>query len=105
MELEGLQAVFAHVVKVWPNVGPGFETFEQYLGALHEGAPPTGWREHAPDLYLCCACLEGDSRAQRIFEKQVLPAAVKAVARIKADDEFIQEALQLLRTKLLVGPA
>ena len=40
----------------------------------------------------------------RVLESDTLPQVVKAISRIDSDSEFIEEALQTLRARLLVGP-
>ncbi|MGE0792386.1 MAG: sigma-70 family RNA polymerase sigma factor [Sandaracinaceae bacterium] len=64
---------------------------------------------HTDDLFLAGACGRGDSRALRHFEKQVLPAAEPAIARIDRDPVFIEDAVHEVRVRLLVdsdqGPA
>ncbi len=55
------------------------------------------------DLYLAAACLAGDREALAVFERDVLTSARGAVRSINGNDAFIDEALQRVRTRLLVG--
>jgi RNA polymerase sigma-70 factor, ECF subfamily len=90
--------------KQWPEVRLSADAVERYLNNVLGASPPPDWTRHAADLYLCCACIQGDAIAQRILEAQFLSQLVKSVARIRSNDDFIQDTLQALRTRLLVGP-
>jgi RNA polymerase sigma-70 factor (ECF subfamily) len=57
-------------------------------------------RMHTADLYLACACANGEPAAIAVFERDVLPAARPAVARI--DPSAIDDVLAELRVRLLV---
>jgi RNA polymerase sigma-70 factor (ECF subfamily) len=92
----------------WPGVhvsGPEFAVF------LAERAPDDGEPAVAleamrcADLYLACACATGAAGAAEAFERAILPAVPKAVARVDSDPAFVDEVVGLVRTKLLVGDA
>jgi RNA polymerase sigma-70 factor, ECF subfamily len=104
MEAGEVQGAFAMGSSQWPEVRLSIETFERYLPGVIGDPPAPDWARNASDLYLCCGCVNGSSVAQRILDTHFLAALAKSVARIKADDDFIQETLQELRTKLLLGP-
>lgn len=55
------------------------------------------------DLYLACACAAGDGHAARAFERAVMPAVRKALARVDPDPVFMDEISETVRVKLLVG--
>lgn len=55
------------------------------------------------DLFLCCACLEEEPDALRSFEALGASTAVAAIRRIDSDDDFVNETLQELWSRLLVG--
>lgn len=57
----------------------------------------------ASDLLLACACLRGDSTALELFERLVVARLVPSLTRIDARPEVVDEACQLMRTKLLVS--
>jgi len=88
----------------WPLVRLDFAAFrehcERVLGAEpYDEAPTDG-----ADLYLCCACARGDREAVHAFEREGLPVARAAVARVARSADFLQEVLQEVWDKLLVGP-
>lgn len=55
----------------------------------------------ASDLNLASLCAAGDEAAIAQFEAECLPTARAAIARISSDPHFIDEVVQLLRTRLL----
>lgn len=56
------------------------------------------------DLGLATALGAGEPQALRHFERAILPDVRPAVARIDASPAFVDEVVQTLREKLLVGP-
>ena len=58
----------------------------------------------AADLYLCCACVEAQPEALRAFESEGLGVAKAAIARINREADFVQDTLQEVWDKLLLGP-
>jgi RNA polymerase sigma-70 factor, ECF subfamily len=104
MDVRGVQGAFATGSGQWPEVCLGLETFDRYLRDVMGDAPASDWARHAADLYLCCGCLSGSTHAQRILDAQFLTRLVTSLARIDSSEAFVQDTLQTLRTKLLVGP-
>jgi RNA polymerase sigma-70 factor (ECF subfamily) len=66
-------------------------------------APRAENRQFLADLYLAAACLAGDREALAVFEREVLVHARAAIRSIDANDSFLDEAFQRVRTKLLVA--
>ncbi|WNG24381.1 sigma-70 family RNA polymerase sigma factor [Cystobacter fuscus] len=103
--LEGLLA--GHLAAgegAWPTVKLAPESFLRHL-ARHlpaPGAPEDALRQlHAADLYLACACAEGEPQALLAFEQHVLrkvPARLGSLPAATRD-----EVLQMLRQRLLLG--
>ena len=60
---------------------------------------------HLDDLYLALACADGSAEAIEIFEETTMVRAKAAVCRIDRRPEFVDEVLQRLRERLLVGDA
>jgi RNA polymerase sigma-70 factor (ECF subfamily) len=58
--------------------------------------------ERAADLYLACACLQHDAKAIAEFERAHL-ARAKAYLRSYGSPAFVEDVLQDLRERLLVG--
>jgi RNA polymerase sigma-70 factor (ECF subfamily) len=99
-----LRQAYADGQLAWPTVKAGYEAFSLHVRRAVGKAPDWEWQIHAGDLYLCCACALGDRDATRLLDTQILPRAAKAIARIESDASFVDEALQILRHKLFVGP-
>jgi len=57
------------------------------------------------DLALATCCLQGDPAALAILEQQVFPQVVPAVREVSSEKDFIDECLQQLRERVLVGTA
>jgi len=72
------------------------------LESRHQKADPLDADFHAADLYLACACLRGDERALAQFEEHFLSSLTGQLARRRALRDFDDEAMQLLRVRLLV---
>jgi RNA polymerase sigma-70 factor (ECF subfamily) len=87
----------------WPDLELSFEVFLSHCERL--ALPNTELSElHAADLYLCCACAHGDRSALGTLEKSVVVVVRKAIARIHADPDFVQEIYQEVWAKLLGSP-
>lgn len=85
----------------WPALALGFDAFAEHCRAvLNEGdILPL----EPADLFLCCACLDGRPEALESFEHESAAIAELAVRRILDDDDFVQDTLQELWRKLLLG--
>ncbi|MCU0697168.1 MAG: RNA polymerase subunit sigma-70 [Myxococcaceae bacterium] len=69
------------------------------------GQPPSTWLELDLDgLLLARACLRHDAAALRVLDGELLGAVATALRRRAAGDD-VDEALQLLRSRLLLGDA
>jgi RNA polymerase sigma-70 factor, ECF subfamily len=99
-----LRRAYALGQQTWPRVALGFDAFKQHLSHVLGEAPDWDWSRYAPDLYLCCACALGDRDATVVLETQALPKVLKSISRVESDRQFVEDALQSLRDKLLVGP-
>lgn len=75
-------------------------TFEVFAARLQAGTSA-----HASDLYLACACSEQNPTALAAFDQMFIPTVRDAVARIERSHDFVAEVQQMLRERLLVGPA
>jgi RNA polymerase sigma-70 factor (ECF subfamily) len=99
-----VREAFDQGAAAWPQLDVAFETYRAHCERVLSGVQPTwDWTRFGADLFLCCACASGDPAATRILETETLPQVVKAISRIDSDATFIEEALQTLRHKLLVG--
>lgn len=104
MEEQALRQAYAQGTRAYPSTQLEFETFRAHCERVLGSAPEWDWTRFGTELYLCCACAQGDAEAMRVLESDTLPHVVKAISRIDSDAEFIEEALQTLRARLLVGP-
>jgi RNA polymerase sigma-70 factor (ECF subfamily) len=94
-----LQQLFNNARAAWPEISLELEVFAVYCQSLEI---PTV--TNVNDLYLACACSEGNAAALAVFDKTCLIPARDAIARIDRSPHFIDEVLQLLSHHLLVGP-
>jgi RNA polymerase sigma-70 factor, ECF subfamily len=100
---QALGDAFALGQRTWPNIRLDLATLVAHGVRVLGEAPEWDWSRFGAELYLCCACAHCDPEAMRVLEAETLPQVVKAISRIDSDSEFIEEALQTLRDKLLVG--
>src|SRR5207302_4079475 len=57
------------------------------------------------DLFLARAAVAKDAAALEWLEREVMPALRRTLPRVKASDVIVEDALQVVRAKLLVGPS
>jgi RNA polymerase sigma-70 factor len=88
----------------WPRITLGLEHFRSHCQNVLGSAPPWSWSCHGRELYLCCACAAGDPAAHAVLREQFLSVVERQLARSHDNRELVQEALQVLHIKLLVGP-
>jgi RNA polymerase sigma-70 factor (ECF subfamily) len=85
----------------WPEINVDPERFADHVTTrLPEGEAPL--EKHAGDLFLTCALTAGDSRAVAAFERCFLSEISSYLA--KDHPAVADEAKQLLRERLLLGP-
>ncbi|MCP4467662.1 MAG: hypothetical protein GY813_13040 [Halieaceae bacterium] len=85
--------------KRWPNL----DSYRDELA--HELAERglTGSEPLADDVALAYALAAGDAGAHAILEDELIPDLRCALARFGRDTDFVDEALQRVRVKLLVS--
>jgi RNA polymerase sigma-70 factor (ECF subfamily) len=108
--MTGGQDVTANILearKAWPGVVVEDATFARYLagrGADRGTGETQGTAGlHVADLYLACACAEGDAHAVVTFDRTFLAPLASIVARASFPDHVGAEVTQTLRERLLVG--
>ena len=92
--------------RAWPALGVSAESFLAYLAErlpADENALQALAAVHASDLFLACACTQGNPRALTAFDKHFVSALFIYLARADAFAAFGDEVKQLLRTRLLVA--
>lgn len=89
----------------WPSIALALEQFERFCERI-SGSPASceEIRRNAADLYLCCACANGDPTALRLFEHEAHDVVHGAIVKVHREPEFVRETLQEFWKKLLVGP-
>ena len=86
----------------WPAIEFEPGAFERHLTRLAESGAVLS-RGHAADLFLACACVEGNAAALRALDCVVTTATRLAVRRIDASEAFLDLVAQEVRTRVLVG--
>lgn len=103
-----VRALFEGARAALPGVTASYPRFKARVDALgsapdHAGGQPSS--DRALDLYLACACEEGDGAALRHFESSFMPAIRAAIAKVTRQEDLIDEAAQELRGRLFCPPA
>jgi len=103
---ERLGAILTEARRAWPRVAVDVDT---YLAFLARRVPPERDLPEAldelksADLYLACACLEGDARAARAFEETFFPVLDRALAGICGRTGQADDVKQSVYQKVFVG--
>lgn len=84
----------------WPLVRLDEATFVEHLKAKATGPLE---QVRGPELFLACACLQGDEAALGAFEQQFIAKVDKAVEGVDPSPSFVDEVRQRVRERLLVG--
>ncbi|MBO6936336.1 MAG: sigma-70 family RNA polymerase sigma factor [Deltaproteobacteria bacterium] len=103
---EVLEAELEAARQAWPDLELDEPAFVRFLGErVPDGDDPaaTVGRLRVPDLALAFACLAEDPKGLAIFEREIMPAVAKAVARLDGAPTFVDEVSATVRVKLLVG--
>jgi RNA polymerase sigma-70 factor (ECF subfamily) len=90
----------------WPSVELEDDVFVAHLARhLPDGVPlETALRQtNTDDLYLACACAQGDLRAIAAFESHCLGVVDSAVSRHGVGSDIVAEVKQAVRERALVG--
>jgi RNA polymerase sigma-70 factor (ECF subfamily) len=105
-----LEQTLHSVLRLARDAWPAFSLSEQtFLPFLAQHLPEGRSVERSlaelkvADLYLACACLQGQAAAVAAFKAEVLPATEAALARMETATVQVADIQQLLTQKLLVG--
>jgi RNA polymerase sigma-70 factor (ECF subfamily) len=79
----------------WPGFSVGEERFREFVRARTQAEPP-----RAADLYLACACLDGDAAALRAFDSLLVEVA-GYLRHLATDEHVFADAQQNVRQVLL----
>lgn len=99
-----VRALFEDARSALPGLTAPYEKFSARVNALL-GSSDEVSAGTAHDLYLACACEDGDSAALRYFESHLMPAIRAAIAKVTSQEDLIDEAAQELRRRLFCHPA
>jgi RNA polymerase sigma-70 factor (ECF subfamily) len=95
-----LKAMYEEGLRSWPGVALDRAVFEAYVRA--RGPAADGATLQAGELFLVCACAEGDARALAEFEGQYLSRVGAFLAGSNATAAFADEVRQRIRERLFV---
>ncbi|HKA86065.1 MAG TPA: hypothetical protein VKE22_00315 [Haliangiales bacterium] len=88
----------------WADVHVADDRFLAYLAERVDGTVDLA-ALRVVDLYLACACADGDARAHAAFERAHLGQVPRFIARVSSEPALAEEVTQRLREKLfLPGP-
>jgi RNA polymerase sigma-70 factor (ECF subfamily) len=97
----GWRATYEEGRRAFPGVVIGLGQLVAH--AARVGAPDPATIAHGCDLFLACACSARDPRAIFALERDYFPPTRASLARFASSSDFVDEVLQELRTKLLLG--
>jgi RNA polymerase sigma-70 factor (ECF subfamily) len=103
-----LDSLRARVESSWPGIDVDRAIFYAFLGARvpDEGSIADAVASlHAGDLFLTCACLEGNPAALVAFEHRFAGDIIKALARFRLSSDEEQDLIQSLRVAFFVNKA
>lgn len=89
----------------WPAIRVEPDRFSRYLAARVVGDPePSAALAalHVGDLYLACACGDGDATAIAVFDREVMSQLPRLLHREKPEPALLDELRQILATRLFV---
>jgi RNA polymerase sigma-70 factor, ECF subfamily len=91
----------------WPSIALDDERFERAVAARLGDAPTADALAalHADDLWLACACADGDPAALAAFEVHCGPTIERAIATAGIPPAERADLVQVVRQRLLVAPA
>ena len=99
---QALDALLARARTAFPEVPLDAEAFVAWLAPRADRALPALPVE---ELFLAWACARGDPAATRALDTHYLARLGPTVGRVDPSPDFLDEVLQQLREKLLVGPS
>jgi RNA polymerase sigma-70 factor (ECF subfamily) len=101
---EELTEIVASAKSAWREVEIEEATFLRYVAARVPAEKAAG-DLFTDDLFLACACAEGNARALAAFEEVYAPLMSAAVRHMSLDAAVVDEIKQRVRTLLFVGSA
>jgi RNA polymerase sigma-70 factor (ECF subfamily) len=89
----------------WPGVRVDPVRFAELVADKVSGEAPDIAALNPADLYLACACAAGERAAIAAFESRYMTALPASLARLQLTAAELDEVMQIVREKLLVGSA
>jgi len=103
--VEALDAIVVAARRAWPNVAWSEDRVRELLAGTEGGTPGAtepverSWDE----LLLAWACVLGDTDALRAIERRYIADVIPNLQRLRLSSEQVDEVLQQLRARLLIG--
>lgn len=97
-----LEALCRAAREAWPDVSLPDEVFVPFVEARLREDRALPAPAIAADLYVACACAEGDARAHAAFERTFTNALDRTLERLGAPADVVAEVKQELRDELFV---
>ena len=101
MEDEDLASLHRAGAEAWPELALDLARFREAVRARVTRADEV----RAGDLYLAVACQLGDAAAIAAFERALIPPLRRIVAKAAKDDLVLDDVMQAMRVRVLVGEA
>lgn len=106
---EALRVGFDQARERWPRVRLSEESYVRHVAAQVDPSAPDLVQALAslnlPDLYLACACIDGQEQALLAFDSEMLGQVPAFVARFRLSPAQVEDLRQGLRARLLFGAA
>lgn len=105
---DALDRVLRTAHEAWPSFGVSDEAFIDHL-TKHAGEAAVAdaflASVHAGDLYMACAVSRHDRTALAAFEGTFMVRVPDYVLRLRTSSDVIDEVMQTLRERLILGPS
>jgi RNA polymerase sigma-70 factor (ECF subfamily) len=102
-----LEAALAALVEAgrsaWPTISLRPEAFVAYVAERLPAAETSVERVRAADLWVACACAQGDAGAVAALDERVRGTLTDSLRRMRLSNEQIEDVLQGLRRVLFAG--
>jgi RNA polymerase sigma-70 factor (ECF subfamily) len=95
----------ARAQQAWPKLRVSPERYVQHLAAQigSDDDVQQSLGKVSTDLYVACACIDGNDQALAIFDSHFLRPVTAYVARVNRNESLSTEVEQVVRAKLLLG--
>jgi len=100
-----LAARVAEGAAAWPDISVEPERFSRFLATriVGDSDPLAALAAlHVGDLYLACACCDGDAAAIATFDREIMAQLPRLLHRERPEPAVLDELRQILRTRLFV---